>query len=175
MKLYYDRETAPLKFHKFYRAVILPYDLIDGLISITSYILSMESILISDIVGLSVMLTMFVCRIICMIGIWTWKPYAWKALVCDQTVAIAYIAFCFLVSVLFVPSQIVSDFIYLVLVLLMSGPILLYYIKRRNLFLPVRNADNLQPSHPLSCPVCGATVDFHSNLCFSCGSVIHKN
>ena len=172
MKMYHDRETTPLKFHKFYRCIYLPYEIYLIFTSISSIISDIEYFHISYVISLAYNLTVLICIIICLVGIKEWKLYAWKALITYRIILIGYDALVLWVTFVLSPRHIPAQIRSFLSGLTTSVPILIYYLKRRNLFLP-QDTTQIPDAKSYPCPTCEKIVSREVSICPFCGAVLH--
>jgi len=172
MKMYHDRETTPLKFHKFYRFVYLPYEIylvISGIIGIISGI---EYFHFSYVISLTYNLAVLICLITCLVGIKAWKLYAWKALITSRIILLTFGALLLWLAFVLSPKHIPVQIELFLSNLVKSVPILIYYLKRRNLFLP-QDTTQIPDAKSYPCPTCEKIVSREVSICPFCGAVLH--
>ena len=140
MKLYYDRKTTPLKFHKFFWFVMIPvlflFDL-QELISVLSkgdvFSYPRNIIFFRDIAIVLLELT-------CFIGFFRWSKYAWFSIIPFFCVEYCYNIYFLFFGMIYYPQEDNGYFIEnLIIISLFAIPIILYYLKRRPLFFINRN------------------------------------
>jgi hypothetical protein len=138
MYQYYDSASTPLKFHKFFRYVLLPVNFLTGLISLVSEPDGMPVFSWLYAVDIGYFLIMLSLILVCFIGFFGWQSYAWYGVFAYLGVNLLYTLFTVALYALYIsdttrPGVIAGQFFGAVAYAVLVG---IYYIKRRPLFFP---------------------------------------
>ena len=132
---YYDRATAPMLFHKIFCFVLLPLSVIYTLGDI-SRLITYESLLSPGWYAFCLLIdgAAIVTCIIAAVGLVQWKEYGWYALYVNVFIRIAFNVFMIVYAWLFRVGNVASFIGGLLGTVIVSGPVLIYYLHRRPLF-----------------------------------------
>jgi len=129
-KEYDNKRSAPLKYHNFMRWVCFPLDILGLLASLV--ICTSSIFLFADwqiIIRLIAVVLELAFVLVVYIGVLKWKPYAWYGL-------LIYLCFTPISSLLLNDDNIQTCIINFLLQAAVSALEIIYYYKRRYLFLP---------------------------------------
>ena len=182
MTKYYDRATAPLKFHKFFWYFSLPigflytfYELVSDLLGMQSYHWIYTFNFVSYIIAM-------ILDLVCFIGFFHWKAYAWYCLMVRFGFALANAFSILVISAVYSPDQVPQSVGQFIGVAAASVLIIIYYVKRKPLFIPgmappspeirpvCRSAPPSPNSGPRYCRNCGSSLTPGSSYCSRCGA-----
>jgi len=136
MQKYTDKASIPLKFHAFYRYVLLPlnfafllYSFLQEIKEMTFFHWTFVVIVISYIIIITSLVIIF-------IGFYTWRPYGWYAIYVSLIASLAYNCFAAFILIAYDSAQAAYSAGVIFGSLLRLGLIGLYYAKRKVLFFP---------------------------------------
>ena len=139
MKMYHDRETTPLKFHKVFWFLLLPIDFLFACYDLHNLVSESTVFSLPDIVDLVALLSLIVLSLLCFTGFFRWRTYAWYCVIfyfCEELVYdLVFIILCSINA----PTHMGEWTKEFFLALLWVVPCTLYYYKRRPLFFTDRS------------------------------------
>lgn len=192
MNQYYSRQETPLKFHKFFWYVSLPIGFlaaIGRMFSEISDILFFNWLYAVDIAYYIIALSLM---LICFIGFFEWKSYAWYSVIIYLCVAVAYNLFAVIMYAVYMPQESGTAIGQLLGVSIYAILVGIYYKKRRPLFFPnaaqintienscqIHHYENnmLYANGPLRvryCGKCGYELLEGSGYCSRCGAPVTR-
>lgn len=197
MKQYDDRATTPLMYHKFRWYVSLPLAVLITLIQINNE----KELLFSGNWAYGIdggyLLIILVLNMICFVGYFQWRAYAWYSTLISMVVQSGYAFIGIIIYALYLPSQIATALGQFLGVTTVSILIGIYYIKRKPLFFtgavpaapptapePWEAAKTEAEKIPAAaeprrviafCYRCGNRLTPGSNFCSQCGTPIAKD
>ena len=190
MNRYYFEKNTPLAFHKFFWYVSMPL----GIVVLTARMIKTISemqffswFIAMDAVFCVVLLTL---EVVCFIGFFNWKPYAWYSIMAMLCVNAVYQFFVIALYALYLPDEIgigLGSFLGFAIYAALVGT---YYSKRRPLFFqnvasgtaagafaanPAVQA-GMGGAAPLPrikyCRKCGCELVPESRFCVRCGAQV---
>lgn len=191
MIAYYDRDTAPLKFHAFNRWISLPL----GFLITAGKIIELKQIYPYG--GWGADIDMAVCTIdlilivVCLWGFAKWNSAGWYGIMGRLWLNVGYSVFIVILYACTVPYLIDTAIGSLIGMLLYAIPVGIYYKKRKPLFFPNMTASSEEIEPQLSgyeaatqvekpippaayCRKCGNKLLPESDFCSKCGTPIIK-
>lgn len=168
---YYTIEGTPLKFHTFYRYVSMPLGAISAIISVFSYIATMDNPYY--LIDIFFSLVQAVACGVAFFGFFNWKPSAWYAVMVNLANSVIYTIVVLGINIMFGTSDIAYSFGTVIGSSITSALIMIYYNKRKPLFFgtPAPAEKPVYYSEPARvCPNCGNPVTDAGNFCTNCGS-----
>jgi uncharacterized membrane protein YccC len=192
MKQYYRKEETPLAFHKFFWYVSLPIGFIASIISMISYFSDMPYLSWTYAFDLVYYVSLLTLLVICFIGFFQWKSYAWYGVFIYLCIQIIYSLSVILIYAVYIPNEIgtaIGQFIAILIYAILIG---IYYKKRRLLFFPEQTqasekngssgVNSSDDSNPCSnnmpkakyCRKCGFELLEDSDFCGHCGTAVNK-
>lgn len=191
MKQYYDKESTPLAFHKFFWFISLPIGFVVSIIraaSELSGILYFNWLYAVDIMYYAISMTLMFA---CFVGFFRWKPYAWHGIITLFSIGVLYNIYVIICWALYLPDYIgtaLGEFLGIVIFYVLAG---IYYIKRRPLFfLDTLEAQSMEDRYDLTgtkqddafiydtspsikyCHKCGYALLPESDFCSKCGAAV---
>jgi len=190
MKRYYHKEGTPLAFHKFLWYFSLPIGFLLSIGKMASEISKMTSFNWIYAVDIGYFIMAITLMLMCFIGFFSWKSYAWYGLMTYLYASVAYVLYAVIIYAYYTPDQIGTAIGQLLGMLIYAILVGIYYKKRRPLFFPVMvgtpdnpqsavvGKDNSQYSKALPqvryCRKCGCELLDGSDFCRKCGAPIVK-
>lgn len=184
MKSYISRETTPLTFHKFINYFSLPLGFIitlSNLLTIGTEQYVFVWMYLYDIV-FSVLILILIAA--CFFGLHQWKPYGWYCVMIYWPFMTVYRMITGAIITIYSPDYIGTAIGSTLGVATISGVVLLYYYKRKHLFIPLTISVKFESSckesidhdrtqknvlKPIFCRKCGFRLVEGSVFCSSCG------
>lgn len=151
MKRYTNEAETPLKFHKLYHYLVIPYSCLAGVFALFDYAIAPFPLTAISFTLLSTVVASVILTAIIFLGFYSFSGYAWYCLIgyLFISVAEALLEICYLF--LTPPYKELSQLVYWLPDLMAPPLIALYYIKRRPLFFPQEyTAPDLTESVPES-------------------------
>ena len=139
MKMYYSRETAPLKWNSYTKWMRMPFAVIGVMVEVVSTInlyKEAPSFWLAIIIAYSAALVAL--GIMCIIGLFKWESYAWYGIMIFEGLSI------FMEGVLMILSICSGEYVGTLIIypvmsgcvsILISALIIVYYYKRKPLFI----------------------------------------
>ena len=190
MKQYYHKEETPLAFHKFLWYFSLPVGFLVSIGAMISEISKMTSFNWVYAVEIGYFILSITLMLLCFIGFFSWKSYAWYGLMTYLYAGVAFSLFACIIYAYYTPDHIGTSIGQLLGMLIYVLPVSIYYKKRRPLFFPATadnfvnpqstNAgkDNSQYAKSLPqvryCRKCGYKLLDNSDFCSKCGVPVVK-
>lgn len=183
VKMYYDRNTAPLTFHNFVRYASLPWTFLVNLAEM--FLLSQTMYHRSQIYQFSMLLyvAMLILIGVCFWGFLKWKPCGWYAIMAMLALNVVFSLLSIQFYATYAPNEPNSAGPGLFVALIRGTLVGIYYYKRKPLFFedmqsPEQEMVAEDPADRVSaarfCRRCGATLLPGSEFCNHCGTrVIH--
>lgn len=190
MKQYHHKEETPLAFHKFFWYVSLP---IGFLVSISRMISEISEMIIFNwlyAIDIGYYIIALTLMLMCFIGFFGWKSYAWYGVMTYLFASVAYNLFAVIVYAKYIPDQIGTAVGQLLGILIYAILVGIYYKKRRPLFFAIMDDVSDNPKSANSgkinsqyfevlpqvkyCRKCGYKLLDGSDFCSKCGTPIVK-
>lgn len=187
MTEYKVKESTPLAYHAFFRWVFLPISILRLSADLVKLLRSYDFIILSRdtpwylaaplILFPLLSFAMLALCIVAIIGCFHWKPYAWYSIMTLMILNLINLAFSFLTAVLIPGVFSAQEYVTLFGQAIVSILILIYYRKRKLLFIPdLRETTGQIPQNFTSwsanyCPRCGRPLE--NNFCPYCQEHFH--
>ena len=144
MKQYYSKAEAPLLFHKFMHYFILPVGMLVTLAQLFYVIVDVSYFDLPYLIDIGYFVFYFVSVLVCFIGFFKWKPYAWYSLMVSLSLNLLYCLILIFMYAIYLPGNISTIANNLIYSLIYAGVVGTYYLKRKFLFVDIpRDVDGI--------------------------------
>ena len=134
MKMYHDKETTPLKFHKVFWRVVLPIEFFVNLCLFISLLFNGNPFYYPKVIALALRFIELVLSLTAFIGFFRWTKSAWYCAMVYPCLEIIFNLFFLFFAVFHLPEDVrvwAKDVVYCSVI---ATTIVLYYYKRKLLF-----------------------------------------
>jgi len=184
MKRYSNEGETPLKFHKLFHYLIIPYTCLSGFLSVLDYAFYLPALDIGSWVDFGYTAAVVILTAIIFLGFYSFSGYAWYCLMGYLGLRASMDLVGLVLTFLFLPEELLVNAIAVLIDILILLPIALYYIKRKPLFFPQKHsaAPSFEPVEPPLaadqssaavmnfCPNCGKALKPDYAFCPNCGT-----
>lgn len=175
LKYYTDHHDTPLAFHAFVKWVALPLAILTTIGNLVTLSRSATIGGWADVSGV-ISLVDLVLLAMALVGLACWEGYGWMALMAHLGLAVGCALLMVGICALEAPDDMGFVLGRLLAILIYSGLVGLYYMKRRNLFYPKEESKTEEIRPPVEepsaacCRHCGEKLLPGSCFCPSCGA-----
>ena len=145
MKRYYNEAETPLKFHKVYHYLVMPYTCLTGLFGLFDYAIYADTLTNLQYADLGFLVAFTVLGAIIFLGFYSLSGYAWYCVMAFLGLKLLRPLIAICITLLTYPDQVLSSLSYWATDLIISPLIALYYIKRKPLFFQPKPVPSPKP------------------------------
>ena len=187
MKKYYSRTETPLIFHKIFWYALLPLGFFGGIYNMVKEIQQMPFYNWLYGVDICFYLVTISLALVCFIGFFKWKPYAWYCLIIRLSFTLFNYILAAVITTIYDPDKMAFSIGQVFGILIFTVLIGIYYIKRRPLFFqnaqnevgtPYTTAQGVTAYYTAPqvkfCRKCGNSLESDSIFCSQCGTPVVK-